>query len=298
MRRLAARRVTTITRPRSGSVVGELRRGRSLDAGQTANLTATDGRTRPHGDQAQPARRCARPASRRPRRWPDRSTAGHGQHPLDGGGVGRMALGRARPAATPRTATRASAAGAAASAGGIGGVERGGLGAEVVGHVARPGRPGGRAPARRRARRRRRAAAAPRGAPGCGGTPGRRWTGRRPASRPSARAQGLGLGPAQAEDRVAVVRAGCRPARRGRRRAAGSAAPSRPGRRRCGRAARPAASARVAGGPGPGLEVRAGLDLDPLGPERRRRARSAAGRPRPRPRPPSRAAGRGRRAPR
>ena len=192
-----------------------------------------------------------------------------------------------------RTATRATAVGRGAQRPGVGDVERGGLGPEVVGDVGDQVGLAAEHAARGRARRRRRAGAAPRGAPGCGGTPGRRWRGRRPDGGPRPRT-GPRSRPGAGRGSGAGGPVGCRRARRGPRPAAGSPAPSRPGRRRCGRGRRRARGPRGGRrGPGPRGWGRARRRRPRPG----RRRRSARRRPaRRRPPRPSRAAGRGRRA--
>ena len=213
--------------------------------------------------------------------------AGDGQHPLDGGRVRRVVL--ALGAATSGRPGGRGPGGAAARAAGVGGVEAAASRASSV--VARGGRPGGRARddvalgdvVEQRHQLVAHPVAAMDGVGVGGVVDGRR--GPRPRTRPRSR-PGAGRGGDGAPARM--------PAR-----------PSRPApRRRLSRTVSAWSSAvwpvrtsggqhRVAGGPGPGLEVGAGRDVDRLGPEGG--AERAAASRRRRPRRPSRAAGRGRR---
>ena len=146
---------------------------------------------------------------------------GDGQHPLDGGRVGRVALVGARRAATRARPRRASAGGAAASAGGVGRVD-----------ARRP-----RRPSRSTASR---ASAAWRASTGTTSRPatsassgstswrtrlrrnaGSSFDGSSTTSRPSARRAPPSRRRRRRQDRAAGVGAHRRPGRRGRRPASG-----------------------------------------------------------------------------
>ena len=212
----AARRSDTTTRRCAGSIVDELDTGRPCWASTLADDAGCGGGTsrRRPADAGHPpaaadlggAPLAAGPRRAPARRWRRRA----GAPPVSTGAATRgRRPGRAAGGAAAERPTASVASSCAAAR------------VEHVGRVARAGRPGGPAPAPRRGRRRRRAAAAPRGARGCGGTRGRRCAGRRPASSPSAAQSASRLGPAQGEERTALVGGPWRPARRGRRRAAG-----------------------------------------------------------------------------
>ena len=216
-----------------------------------------------------PAADLAAPPRRRRPRSSTRSTAAR---------VGRWVDARLVRATSARIAWAATGRRLSGQLGRDGRIDRRGQVVEQVGHlgVDRGRRGQHRAP--RRARRCRRAAAAARGGPGCGGSAGRRWSGPRTASRPSAAHRARGSRPGAAPSSGRRRRVGAGQAGRARRRAAGRAARSRPGRRRCGRAAR-RAEQRRAGGAGPGLEVGPGLDARPAALEPARRTARPARRP-------------------
>ena len=137
-----------------------------------------------------------------------------------------------------------------------------------------PGRSGGRGSARRRARRCRRAAGATRAAPGCGGTPSRYWWGPRPASAPGSRTGPGSHAGAGGAAGGSGVHAG---------EAVEAGAPQQVEQHRLGwsSAVCPVSTGGeggVAGGPGAGLEVGAGLH-----PARTPRNARPSGRPRPAP---------------
>ena len=153
-----------------------------MTARRRGRRRAARARRRPRGPRHPATRR--RPRWRRPRPGRRRAPARRWRRRAGGARA-------ARPAATSRIADRASA--------GRRGGERAGVASgrasaarrrEVVGDVGRAGSawrastghevaPGDVGEQR----------AAPRGAPGCGGTRGRRWWGRRPGARPERRAQ-------------------------------------------------------------------------------------------------------------
>ena len=165
-----------------------------------------------------------------------------------------------------RTARRASGGGAAASAlASVGSMRRRQASSRAA---SSPMSAAWRARRRRRrARRWRRAAAAARGERGCGAAAGRRFDGSATGSSPTAPAQRRRLGPAEREQGPAGAGADRRRGRRRRRRAAGSSSTVSAWSSAVWPVRAPGRQGGVAGGSGPGLDVRAG---------HRRRARRAS----------------------